>query len=411
MTPKNEETYVGLDIGTSKVVCVVGLHQQDSPTPSIIGLGVAPTSGLRRGVVVDVEETVSSITAALEEAERMSGIAIERATISVDGSHIKSLNSKGVVAVSKADREITKEELVRAEQAATAIQLEANRQILQVIPKSYSVDGQSGIVDPVGMNGIRLEANMHIITGSTPAIKNLDNAVFRSGVQINDQLIVPLAAARTVLTKKQMELGVALLHIGSETTGLVIYHEGRLIYSSILPLGSANITKDLVYGLKTSIEVAEKIKIKYGTAKKPNPRNSKIINLEAVNGKGSIDQLDIDKIIYARCNEIFAMVAKEIEKVDSKKQLAAGVVITGGGANMNGIADLLKEYVGLPTTIGSSQKYTGVSEKITDPSYAAAIGLMLHDMEIPRAKKHSNLNGIFGKITNTIRQTVKKILP
>lgn len=411
MTPKNEETYVGLDIGTSKVVCVVGLHQQDSPTPSIIGLGVAPTSGLRRGVVVDVEETVSSITAALEEAERMSGIAIERATISVDGSHIKSLNSKGVVAVSKADHEITKEELSRAEQAATSLQLEANRQILQVVPKSYSVDGQSGIVDPVGMNGIRLEAKMHIVTGSTPAIKNLDNAVFRSGVQINDQLIVPLAAARTVLTKKQMELGVALLHIGSETTGLVIYQEGRLVYSSILPLGASNLTKDLVYGLKTSIEIAEKIKLKYGSARKPNPRHSKKINLEEFNIKGSVDQADVDKIIYARLNEIFLMVTKEIEKVDAKKQLAAGVVLAGGGANMRGIADLLKEYVELPTSIGSSQKYTGVSEKITDPSYAAAIGLMLHDMEIPRASKSSKFEGVIGSTLGKFKSIFKNILP
>lgn len=177
-------------------------------------------------MVVDVEETVSSITAALEEAERMSGIAIERATVSVDGAHIQSLNSRGVIAVSRADHEITREELARVEQAATAVQLDANRQILQVIPKSYTVDDQAGIVDPVGMNGIRLEVDTHIITGATPALKNLQNAVFRSGIQINDQLIVPLAAARTVLTKKQLEQGVALINIGAETTGLAVFQEG-----------------------------------------------------------------------------------------------------------------------------------------------------------------------------------------
>ena len=411
MAPKNEETYVGLDIGTSKVVCVVGLHQQDSPTPSIIGLGVSPTSGLRRGVVVDVEETVSSITAALEEAERMSGIAIERATISIDGGQIRSMNSKGVIAVSRADREITKEELVRVEQAATAVQLDSNRQIIQVIPNSYTVDGQAGISDPVGMNGIKLEVETHIISGSTPAIKNLDNAVFRSGIQINNQQIVPIAAAKTVLTKKQMELGVAMVHFGSETTGLVIYREGRLVYSSILPLGSNNITKDLVYGLKTNIEIAEKLKLKNGEAKRPNPRDAKKIDLESFGGKGSFSSSDIDKIIYARCNEIFTLVSKEISKVDENRQLAAGIVLTGGGANLKGISEFVKDIAKLPVTIGSSQKYTGVSDKISDPSYSAAIGLMLEDMEIPREQKTSKLELMLGGVGQKVKSIFKNILP
>ena len=411
MTPKNEQTYVGLDIGTSKVVCVVGLHQQDSPTPSIIGLGVSPTSGLRRGVVVDVEETVSSITAALEEAERMSGIAIERATISIDGSQIRSMNSKGVIAVSRADREITKEELVRVERAATSVQLESNRQIIQVITNSYSVDGQSGIHDPVGMNGIKLETETHIISGSTPAIKNLDNAVFRSGIQINNQLIVPIAAAKTVLTKKQMELGVAMVHFGSETTGLVIYREGKLVYSSILPIGSNNITKDLVYGLKTNIEIAEKVKIKYGEAKRPNPRDTKKIDLESLGGKGSFAKSDIDKIIYARCNEIFTIISKEISKVDESRQLAAGIVLTGGGSNLKGIVDFAQEVAKLPVSVGSSQKYTGVSDKISDPSYSAAIGLMLEDMEIPREEKTGRFELIFGGIGQKVKTIFKNILP
>jgi cell division protein FtsA len=411
MAPKNEETYVGLDIGTSKVVCVVGLHQQDSPTPSIIGLGVSPTSGLRRGVVVDVEETVSSITAALEEAERMSGIAIERATISIDGSQIRSMNSKGVIAVSRADREITKEELVRVEQAATAVQLDSNRQIIEVIANSYTVDGQSGISDPVGMNGIKLEVETHIISGSTPAIKNLDNAVFRSGVKINNQQIVPIAAAKTVLTKKQMELGVAMVNFGSETTGLVIYREGKLVYSSILPIGSNNITKDLVYGLKTNIEIAEKIKIKHGEAKTPNPRDTKKIDLNSFGGSGIFSQNDIDKIIYSRCREIFTLVSKEISKVDHSRQLAAGIVLTGGGANLENLVEFVKDIAKLPVSIGSSQKYTGVSDKISDPSYSVAIGLMLEDMEIPRDQKNNKFEAVIGGIGQKIKSVFKSILP
>ena len=411
MAPKNEETYVGLDIGTSKVVCVVGLHQQDSPTPSIIGLGVSPTSGLRRGVVVDVEETVSSITAALEDAERMSGIAIERATISIDGSHIRSMNSRGVIAVSRADREITKEELIRVEKAATSVQLDSNRQIIQVLTNSYSVDGQNGIADPVGMNGIKLEAETHIISASTPAVKNLDNAVFRSGIQINSQLIVPVAAAKTVLTKKQMELGAVLINFGSETTGIVIYREGKLVYSSILPLGSNNITKDLVYGLKTNIEIAEKVKIKYAEAKRPNPRDTKKIDLENLGGKGSFSKNDLDKIVFARCNEIFNIISKEIDKADPSRQLAAGIVLTGGGANLKGITDFVSETLKLPSSIGSSQKYTGVSDKISDPSYTSAIGLMLEDMEIPRENKTSRFESIFGEVGTKFKSVFKKILP
>lgn len=412
MTPKNEATFVGLDIGTSKVVCVVGLHQQDSPTPSIIGLGEATTSGLRRGVVVDIEETVSSITAALEEAERMSGIAIERATISVDGAHIQSMNARGVIAVSRADHEITREELARVEQAATAIQLEPNRQILQIIPKSYTIDDQVGIIDPVGMNGIRLEVDTHIITGSTPALKNLQNAVFRSGIQINDQLIVPIAAARTVLTKKQLEQGVALIDMGAETTGLAIFLEGRLAYSSILPLGTGHITKDLVYGLQTNIDIAEQIKLQYGVARRPNPRNQHKINLAEFGGKGVAYRHDVDKIIFARCNEIFTMIAKEISTLDKSKQLSSGVVLTGGGANMPEMADFVKNYVKLPTAIGTSHKYTGVSDKISNPSYAVAIGLMLADMEMPHAAGRGTvLGGRLGKIGAKAKSILKSLIP
>ena len=411
MAQNHEETYVGLDIGSSRVICVVGLHQQDSPTPSIIGLGEAPTSGLRRGVVVDVEETVSAITAALESAERMSGISIDRATVSVDGHHIRSFNSKGVVAVSRADHVIAKEELARAEQAATAIQLEANRQILQVIPRSYSVDGQDGIVDPVGMNGLRLEVDTHIITAATPAIKNLENAVFRSGIQINSLSIVPLAAARTVLTKKQLDQGVALIHIGSETTGLAIYLEGRLSHSCIFPFGSNNITKDLVYGLRTSMDIAEKIKLKYGVASKPNLRNHEKIDLSQFGGKGTVQKTDIEKIIHARLDEMINIVAKEIHKTDQHRQLSSGVVLTGGGAKMPEIAEFVKSYVKLPVALGKSHKYTGVSEKITDPGYATAIGLMLEDMDIPRTHKTNRIEGIFKRSTTGIKSIIKNLMP
>ncbi|MFO0955574.1 MAG: cell division protein FtsA, partial [Candidatus Saccharibacteria bacterium] len=251
MASKQDTTFIGLDISTTKVACVVGVAQDDSPNVSVIGLGFAQTNGLRRGVVVDLEDTVSAITAALEEAERMSGTVIERATISVDGSHIQSLNSRGVIAVSRADKQISREDMVRAEEAAAALSLESNREILRVIPRSYIVDGQGNIADPFGMNGVRLEIDTHIITASIPAMKNLDDAVHRAGIIANSHVITPLASARAVLTKRQKELGVALVDIGSETTGIAVFEDGKVSFTSILPIGSNHITKDISHALRT----------------------------------------------------------------------------------------------------------------------------------------------------------------
>ena len=196
----SEEVYIGLDIGSTRVCCIVGLLEEGAALPSVIGVGTAPTSGMRKGVVVDVEETVSAITAAVDEAERISGVAIDRATISIDGAHVSSLNSKGVIAVGRADQEITIDDLRRAEEAATAIQLPPNREILQVFPREFIVDGQTNIKDPVGMHGVRLEVETHIITGATPAIKNLNRAIYQAGIDIEGQVLVPLASARAVLT-------------------------------------------------------------------------------------------------------------------------------------------------------------------------------------------------------------------
>ena len=409
--PKNEETYVGLDIGTSKVVCVVGLHQEDSPTPSIIGLGESPNSGLRRGIIVDLEETVSSITEALEQAERMSGIAIERATISVDGSHIQNLTSKGVIAISRSDHEITPEEIKRAEKAATAIQLEPNRQILEVSPLSYSVDDQKDINDPIGMSGVRLEVDTNIITASTPAIKNLHNSIFRSGVKISGQLLVSEAAAKTLLTKKQIEQGVVLIHFGSETTGLLVYNEGKPVYTSVLPVGSNYITKDIVYGLSIDMDSAERLKIEYGFARTPNPRKQQKIDLERFGCEGEVNQADLDKIIYARLNEIFEILSEEVSKLKYSNHLSAGIILTGGGSNLREIENFAKSYFKLPIKLGKSYKYTGVSDKISDPTYAAAIGLMLDDMERPRHSKTGGFSFNLGPLSQRIKAVFKSLTP
>ena len=408
MANPKEIPYVGLDIGTSKVVCVVGLQQEDSATPSIIGLGVSPTVGLRRGVVIDIEETVSSITAALEEAERMSGIAIEHATISIDGAHIQSLNSRGVIAVARADHQVTREDLARVEEAATAVNLDANRQILQVMPRSYTVDGQVGIADPVGMNGVRLEVDTHIITGATPAIKNVTNAVFRSGITIDNQVIVPIAAARAVLTKRQKELGVILIHFGAETTGVTMYEEGHIVFTTILPIGSNHITKDLVYGLRTNIDIAEKVKIAAARADKAKAGANQKINLEEFGGKGVVRRSEIDKIVASRLHEVFSMISGEIKKASKGSLLTGGVVITGGGAHMHGVADYAKSVMKLPVTVGKLSGFSGIYDKINDPMYAAAVGLMLIDTDQPVAHK-GQMGGMFGGVMGGVTTKLKSI--
>ncbi len=409
MAKKAETTYVGLDIGTSKVACVVGLQQEGVAEPSIIGLGSATTSGLRRGVVTDIEETVSSITAALEEAERMSGVAIGRATISVDGAHIQSLNSRGVIAVSRADHEISREDLARAEEAAAAIQIDNNRQILQIIPKNYIVDGQPNVADPVGMNGVRLEVDTHIITAATPALKNLDNAIMRAGVAINDQIIVPLASARAVLTKRQRELGVILLDIGAETTGIAVFEEGNITFTTIIPIGSNHITKDLVFGLQTTIDVAEKVKLKHATAT-PSAKDNRKIVLDTLGGKGSVSQHEVDKIVKARLGEIISMAIGELQKVGKDSMLAAGVVLTGGGSKMTGLADLARDITKLPVSLGAITGITGIIDKVKDPSYSAAVGLMLEDM-LQLHSTGSGLNGVVGNMLERVRQIFKSLMP
>lgn len=413
---KHEATFVGLDIGTSKVVCVVGLHQPDQATPSIIGVGTSPINGVKRGVVTDVEETVSAITSALEEAERMSGIAIDKASISLDGAHLHSMNTSGVVAVARADREISPDDLTRVEEATSNISLDANRQIVSVIPNAFHVDDQKDVSDPVGMNGIKLEMDAHVITGSSPAVKNLHNAVFRSGITINQQIVTPIAAARALLDSQKKELGTALIHFGAETTGLVIFSGGKLLYTAVIPLGSNNVTKDLVYGLRTTQETAEKLKLDHAVATKPQGKTNKKINLEQYGSAGNVYQHDIDTIVTSRLEEIFVLVGENLQKAAKElklRGLGGGIILTGGGANMPEITNFAQRILSQSIILGKPKGYSGISDKINDPTYSVAIGLMLEDMETPVGgglSKHKLLSGP-SVILEKVKNALKGLLP
>lgn len=405
-----EETYIGLDIGSTKVCCVVGLQEEGAATPSIIGVGVAPTTGMRKGVVVDVEETVTSITAAVDEAERISGVTIDRATISIDGAHVASLNSKGTVAVGRADQEITLDDMRRAEEAATAVQIAPNREILQVFPRSYTVDGQTNIKDPVGMNGVRLEVETHIITGASPAIKNLNRSIYQAGIDIEGQVLVPLAAGRAVLTKRQKELGVALIDIGGGTTGIAVYEEGDVLYSSVLPVGAGHITNDLAIGLRTSIDVAEKIKLKYINAHPGKVSSTEKLRIEELQSDEMVvSRRELNRIAGARLEEIMSMIKAELKKIGKDGMLPAGIILTGGGAKMPGIAEMAKESLGLPVAIGKPEGLSGIAERVADPAYAAPVGLMYENMAFGHGGDKANLK--IGQTVEKIKKTLRNLLP
>lgn len=374
-----EQIFVGLDIGSSNVRVVVGKQESELGTPSIIGVGEAASAGIRRGVIVDIDEAVSSIAEALEKAERMTGLSIDHAVVSVGGAQITSQESHGVVAVSRADGEITESDVVRVVDASQAISIPANREILHVIPKNFTVDGQTGIKDPVGMSGIRLEVDSQIIQASVPFIKNLTKCIMQAGIEIDDLVLAPLAAAQAVLTKKQKELGVVLIDLGGGTTGMVIFEEGDLVTSTILPIGAMHITNDLAIGLRTSVDTAEKIKLQYGHAEMREVKKDIEIDLSKIDRQeeGKVSSKHIAEIVEARMEEILDLVNKELKRINRDGQLPAGAILTGGGAKLPGVVELAKKHLRLPVIIGLPGSVTTVIDRVNDPQFATAVGLVL----------------------------------
>ena len=299
-----------LDIGSSKIRTVVGTLEEKSQVPNIIGVGIAPSTGMRKGAIIDVEETINSISASLEDSERMAGEPINHVFLGIGGTHIESINSKGVIAVSHAGNEITEDDVDRVLEAAQAVSIPGNRRILRIIPKSFTVDEQKGIKYPVGMTGIRLEVDAHIITGLVPAVKNIEKCVLQAGVDIDDIIPSCLASAEAVLSKRQKELGVVVVDIGSGGTSLCVFEEGTTLHTAVLPVGGENVTNDIAIGLRTSIDTAEKIKIEYGTCLPSDVSEREVIDLSLMS---KIDTQKVSKkmmaeIIEARYHEIFILV-------------------------------------------------------------------------------------------------------
>lgn len=377
-------------MGTTMVRCVVGHVDGSSMTPNIVGVGEAPNSGMRKGMVVNIVNVAQAIDKALEDAERMSGHQVHGATLNVNGAHISAMSSKGVVAVGAQDHEITQDDLLRAEEAATVVQLPANREILQVTPRSYQLDGQENIKDPLGMSGIRLEVDAHVITALTPHVKNLLKAIQMTETEPHAVMVSGLAAARAVLTPQQMENGVAVIDLGGTTTNVAIYEEGDLQHVAVLPIGSVNITNDLAIGLRTDLDVAEKIKLAHASAiAQSGKEKPKEIDLVHGGEKLSFKVKEVDMIVEARLEEIMELVDKELKQIDRSGKLPGGVVLVGGGANLKNIAEFAKEALRLPARVAKFTEMSGVSDKTSKPQFATALGLMLLDFE----KEHRTPGG------------------
>lgn len=376
---ENSRYAVGIDVGTTTIRCVVGHIDPTTGTPTIVGVGQAPNSGMRKGTVVNLAGPAHAIDQALGEAERMSGYEVNEATVSINGSHIVSTKADGMIAVGMADHEINEDDLGRLEDVATTGKVPANREILEVVPFSYTLDGQGGVKDPLGMTGTRLEINANVVSAMAPYVTNLQKATEMATV--NPSALIPgvMASAKAVLQESQIESGVAVVDLGGATTGVAVFEEGDLQYVGVIPVGGANITNDLAIGLKTDPEVAEKVKIAHASA--VARKESEGISIKQGDEIYSFNTNDIDEIVEARLEEIFELVQKELKKAGRAGQLPSGVVLTGGTANIKRIAEYAKDQLGLAVRVGKAGGFGGVADNIDTPELATAVGLMLIDAE------------------------------
>lgn len=408
----------GLDVGSTTIRLVIGELVDDGTGEQrnlhIIGVSESAASGINKGVVTSIEDAVTSLTSCLEKGERMAGIPLERAYVSISGAHILSQPSKGVIAVSKANGEINEDDIERVIEAAQAVATPPNYEILHVIPRAYTVDNQSNIKDPVGMTGVRLEVDAQIVQGLSSQIKNLTKAVYRTGLDIEDLVFGGLASAESTLDKQQKELGVAVVNIGGATTSLVVIEEGDVLHTAVLPIGAGHITSDIAIGLRTSIEVAEQVKVQYGTALPNTVDKKELIDLvEFQEGESQmVSRKQVAEIIEARIEEIFKLVNKELKKINRSGLLPAGIILTGGGARLTGIVDVAKREFRLPASIGTPRELTTAIEKVNDPMFSVAVGLLMWGAQMQQGAPSrklpdfSNLNEVKDKVKGWIKSLI-----
>jgi len=394
--PKNSYV-VGLDIGTKKVAAIIGEITEEKKV-EIIGIGTAESRGLRKGIVVNLDSTVDAIKKAQEEAELMAGVEIDAAFIGISGAHIKSFNSRGVIAVSGKNREISREDIKRVIEQSKAVSIPPDREIIHIIPQEFVVDDQDGIKDPLGMSGIKLEVNVHIVTGAITSVQNLRTCVARAGIEIEQVVLNQIATSSSILTHDEMELGVGLIDIGGGTTEVAIFERGSLWYTSVIPIGGDNFTNDIAVGLRTPIPDAEKIKKKYGCVSHPLVDEQETIEVPTV-GRGKkprvLSRQLLADIIHPRAEEIFRLVDNDIKRMGYEKSLNSGIVITGGTALLDGLEEVAEEIFDLPVRRGDPSGVGGLVDRVGTPDFATTVGLIQYghnlykEKGLPRDRKKS----------------------
>ncbi|MEJ2723488.1 MAG: cell division protein FtsA [Deltaproteobacteria bacterium] len=404
------EIVVGLDIGTTKICAVVGEVRPDAI--EIIGIGSHPSEGLRKGVVINIEKTVNSIKEAVEEAETMAGCEISSVYAGIAGGHVKGFNSHGVIALK--EKEVTKKDIERVIEAASAVAIPMDREVIHVLTQEFIVDEQDGIIDPTGMSGVRLEAKIHIVTGAVTSAQNIIKCANRAGLDVCDIVLQSLASSEAVLTEEERNLGVALLDFGGGTTDLAVFARGTIKHSSVLALGGDNVTYDISIGLRTPMVEAEKIKIKYGCALSSMIGKDETIEVPGVGGRKSrtLSRQILGEIIEPRMEEIFNLIHNELVRSGYDDMINSGVVVTGGSAELMGIPEMAEQIFNAPSRTGFPQWVSGLVEVVNKPMYATAVGLVLYGAKRIKEGKKFRIRdtNIFGRVMERMKKWFKEVI-
>ncbi|MFP4213072.1 MAG: cell division protein FtsA [Desulfohalobiaceae bacterium] len=395
---------VGLDIGTTKICAVVGENTPEGV--DVVGIGMSPSTGLRKGVVVNIEQTVQSIKKALEEAELMAGCEIRNVYAGIAGSHIMGFNSHGVIAVKGG--EVTQKDVERVIDAAKAVAIPLDRELIHILPQEYIVDDQRGIEDPVGMSGVRLEVRVHIVTGAVSSAQNIIRSCHRAGLDVSDIVLESLASAQAVLTSEEQEIGVGLVDIGGGTTDLSVFANESIKHISVLALGGTNLTNDIAFGLRTPVSSAEKIKLKYSCALADMVQNNETIEVASVGGREprSISRRVLGEICEPRMEEILSLVDQELMRSGYKNSVGAGAVLTGGTSLVQGISSLGEQVFDLPVRVGYPQGVGGLKDVVMSPKYSTAVGLLLYGAKKQKVEHKFRIRekNIFHRILTKMRR-------
>ncbi|WLQ14106.1 cell division protein FtsA [Hahella aquimaris] len=390
MASSSGNMIVGLDIGTSKVVAIVGQRNQEGAI-EVVGIGSHPSRGLKRGVVVNIETTVQAIQRAVEEAELMAGCRIHSVYAGIAGSHIRSMNSHGIVAVR--DREVVQADLERVLDAAQAVAIPADQRVLHVVPQEYVIDNQEGVKEPVGMSGVRLEAKVHLVTCAVNAYQNIEKCVKRCGLEVDEIILEQLASSYAVLTDDEKELGVCVVDIGGGTTDIAIFTGGSIRHTAVIPIAGDQVTNDIAMALRTPTQNAEEIKIKYACALTQLAGADETIKVPGVGDRPSRDlsRQSLAEVVEPRYEELFTLIQSELRRSGYEDLVAAGVVLTGGTSSMEGVVELAEEIFHMPVRLAVPQWVTGLSDVVSNPMYSTAVGLLLYgfkQQELGRGSQH-----------------------